>query len=381
MISPASRSHKSLAAAWCAVLLASALLAGCGARSDHGAAATPAAVDATALTAWLDLADRLAAGESPAADAFDALYGLPAYRLSFGDSRRPDFGRPALERVLRRTFSPDPEPDRTLDRGLLANTRYLADHRDEARGLGDRLAAQDLPASIQASVRPLLPSGVRLDSLRVLLMAATPAVSWSPPRSLIVDAGLALAAGDQLSGLLAAALHRQLVPAPDVAAAPSGRQALLATLSRLHRQGVAAFLQGGSRLEFDHTHPVLGAAPPGDPVRAARDALTRMQAMLTTLADPAHADELERNGGAVDAYLRPGNLYDDLGAAMASLIRGHLDDAAWRRAAAGDAAAWFAAYQQAALAAQGPNPLPAFAAADWTHLQALLSSSNREVTP
>lgn len=397
MITARTRSHKSggAAAPLLLLLLTALLAAGCGGEASDGPArlsdearALDAAVDDTALRGWLDLARRLAAQDPPEELSYDHLYAEPAYRLSFGQRRGLDFNRPMMRRALKFTFLDGGRGDRgrVNNPDLLANYAYLAERLDDAAGLADSLHERQVLTRAYDRVLPYLDAAQRPDSLRLRLLAATPSVSWYPPGDLMLDAGLALAAGPGLEAVLASSLYRHLAaPAmADPVDFADGRGALLATLAQLQRRSVLAELGDFARMRYDPAHPVLGggAAPDEHGVLTAAEAMARVQDMLATLVDPAQDAVLRANGGSVDDYLRLGGLYDVVGHAAAALIRDRLGDEGWLRAARGTTLDWLRAYQEAAGdggATGYLSQLPPFDPTTWSRLEALIASPRREV--
>lgn len=338
--------------------------------------------DLVAVNAWLDIALRIAAGDSvPPAD-FDQLLATPAYR-AIDDAGQADNLRPLMVgQTMRDVFTTE------LDTAneVMLKTNVLT---DDYTYLHRHLAA--IPALVSERFAPK-----RLDALRDALLSVAPAEDWPAqisveifagypkigyvePARFTTDLSLALAGNsDQITRLLAGRIFHVLGPMdgvrPDLASDARGK--LTGAFRMLRLDGVAAWLSHKPEVSFDRVHPRLGGAPIGDPVMLETAAVLfdRMTESLSSMLDPVSDARIETFGARLDKLLRFNERYEILGWAMVRLIVTERGEAGLL-GVADNTEAFLRAYQEAALLPQsdpGLERMSPFPPGVFTDLMTLL---------
>lgn len=371
-IMPRTRNSKPLPAGLyvlATMLLLSLALAGCGGEGGDDAVETSRTLplritsdpeqrplidcDLSAVAAWLDVAHRIAAGDSvPPADC-EHLLAMPAYRVV--DDLRPR----VVGRVMTEVFSAapgSPHETRLKSRALVDNYLYLRDRLD---------ASPDLPAELFVEAR--------LDGLRDILTSVAPADAWPArisleifaghpkisfmePGRFAVDLGLAAAGDpDQIVALLAGRIFQTLAPLdhalPELAA--DSRDKVIGVLCRLRHDGLGAWLAHKPEVHFDAAHARLGGPPPGAPglLDDAAILLDRVIVSLDAMLTPISDLQIQSMGARLDKTLDFNERYENLGWAMSRVIVAERGESGLH-AVAGDTEAFLRAYQAAALNTQ-----------------------------
>jgi len=325
----------------------------------------PIVFDTSAMDAWLDLSDRLAAGEEVPTTDFAALLALPAYAAYTAQKELKTFHPLQFEYGLRDLFSPAGADwaeaagvtrNRILTPKLLArNFEYLKLRRAEIDSAIRRICSPGVMAGIFERTAGYIPAEVWPDTLDIRFLVANPGTSILDDGVLLLDAGLALAAGsDELPSLLAAHYYANLMPmAPPLAKDESGAAALAATLRQIRQEAVTAWLQRYPDVKLDSLHPAF-ASPVEQQIRYfdfAFGSLRRCDQMLTTLFDDP--DIMLRQGDSLDDLLRINTTYPALGYAMAEAVVKAAGEQSLRECSR-DATAFIAAYQAAVQPAWEP---------------------------
>jgi putative zinc-dependent peptidase DUF5700 len=313
-------------------------------------------VHSLAYDAWRNTAMRLLDGKNVRTDEYERIYALPAYTMSYGDKFNQDLNPTYLRLIMEYVFNPartdeDVPPRRKML--YTANGDYLADRLEAASNLAQDLEARDTVGRAMTRAYPYIEEHRRPDMLNVRLFAASPQITWYPPNTMVLDVGLALAAGpEQLEDIIAATLVRSLAPptSPLPHEAESGREALRSTFRKMHHEGIVGLIEKYQTLKLDVNHPTFRSpdANRGRAVLLGAETLVRMNRMLETLLDP-DAGLLESTGGSVDDLLRINKRYAPTGYAMNRLIIDRLGEERFREAIQAGPSAWIEAYQEAAL--------------------------------
>jgi hypothetical protein len=341
-----------------------------------------------ALDAWLSIARRLQNGENVHDPDYERLFSLPAYQAIYGNDVRPRVNAVILKSQLEHSFAKSGRKAARTPKlsELKDNYTYIATHQDEIQTLIETLQTQGVLDQALNDAWPFIPDANKPESLDLLFFAAVPSITWYPPGTVILDIGLALAAGpDQLRGVLAATFIRSLAPPAMVEPhkAASGREALIATFHKLHQASTIGWLEDYPNLEFDGRHPTYQRPDPNRQ-RVIIDSailLERFFAMLNTLVDP-ESDTIHNVGGSLDDLLRIGKKYEPIGYAMTKLIIEHKGEEGWLEVAPKGPVPWLQAYQDAATSNSMAGELatmPAFDTLTFTRLMALLERTNSEV--
>ena len=318
----------------------------------------PIVFDTTAMDAWLDLADRLAAGEEVPTTDFAATLALPAYAAYTAQKELKTFHPLQFEYGLRDLFSPTDADwaeasgltrNRIRTPRLLArNFEYLKLRRAEIDSAILRICSPGMMAGIFERTEGYIPAEAWPDTLEIRFMVANPGTSILDDGVLLLDVGLALAAGaDELPSMLAAHFYANLMPmAPPLAKDESGPTALAATIRQLRQEAVTAWLQRYPDVKLDSLHPAF-ASPVDQQIRYrdyAMGSLGRCDQMLTSLfSDPVL---LVRQGESLDDLLRINKTYPALGYAMAEEVVKAAGEQSLRECSR-DAEAFITAYQEA----------------------------------
>jgi len=392
-ITPQRHAHKFTFAAVCLIGIAIAL-GGCSSDEPSLDEATPAPVATidvvpgvtiqmrtAALDSWTSIARRLRSGEVVRDPDYQRLFDLPAYQSIYGNDTttrlNPIILRTQLEYAFAQEGRKTSHPPKL--REFRANYAYIAKYLDEAEALADTLVNRAIVEQALAAAWPFIDEHRRPENLEVLLFAALPSITWYPPDMIILDVGLALAAGpDQLADILAAVLIRSLAPPAMVEPheASNGREALQATFHKLHQASIIGWLEDYPNLQLDQGHETYQRP---DPTRqrvliTSAATLEHFLIMLETLVDP-DSDTIDKVGGSLDDLLRIGRSYEPIGYAMSTLIIEHQGRDAWIEAVVGGPVTWLQAYQNAAISgvAQGElASMPAFDDLTFARLLALL---------
>ena len=366
-----------------AIVLLAALAAGCG-GGESGDASLPAprvgtvdghvvVVRIDAALALLDIADDLRKGEDIAPGAVDSLLARPSYRQLLTDRHalHPDM----IARALREALAPDkivPLPgDRRPDRlpaGLGENVAYVVEREARIRSLLDELADPQRCAAVFTAAEGFIPESAWPDTIHIEYIVDRAGHTLREGGHMIVDAGLALAAGpDKLFRMLAGQFYADAVPLrePWAVHETSGDRAVAATFDQLRFQGAMSWIMDFPHLVFDGGHPVLSRVNELHSRTRERglDNIERIDLMLSTMV--AQPGMLQEKGATIDGMLRINGLYSPMGYVMAETLAAVAGEARMREALL-TTTAFLAAYQEAALAARtissatpdtGPPPL------------------------
>ncbi len=341
-----------------------------------------------ALDAWLSIAHRLQKGETVHAPDYERLFGLPAFQAIYGNDQWPRVNAVILKSQLEHSFAKSGRKAAKAPKlnELKDNYTYIADHLDEVKNLVETLQTQGVMDQALNDAWPFIAEAKKPESLDLLLFAAVPSITWYPPNTVILDIGLALAAGpDQLHKILAATFIRSLAPPAMVEPhkAASGREALEATFHKLHQASIIGWLEDYPNLEFDSRHPTYQRPDPNRQRVIIDSAITleRFFTMLNTLVDP-ESNTIDQAGGSLDDLLRIGKKYEPIGYAMTTLIIKHRGKEEWLGVTTAGPVKWLQAYQAAASSNSMSGELatmPAFDELTFTRLMALLERTDSEV--
>lgn len=339
-------------------------------------------IHSPAFLSWLNTVHHLQARQTVRSDEYERIFALPAYRMTYGDQGGADFNPIILRKVMEYVFAPDLNvSDRApKKKRFVTNYQYINGRLDAAINLADTLNTLGTFSRALARAYPFIPEFRRPETLHIHLTASSPQMTWFPPDALILDVGLALAAGpSQLEDMIAATLIRSLAPpaSPLPHEAESGREALRSTFRKLHHEGIVNIIEKYPTLRLDVAHPTYQTPDVNRP-RALQQAvlvLNRMGLMLETLLDP-DSDTLETTGSSVDDLMRIGRQYEPTGYAMNRLIINRLGPDRFQEAAVSGPVAWLSAYQEAALQGDARGELadmPPFGEVVFTRLLDLMN--------
>ncbi len=369
-ITPAGRGHNRLGLPLACLLILASLAPATGCGGDRRRAAPPPStvtqvkLDVAALDAWLAIVGRMVSGKTVTVESYEQLFELPAYSLTGKDPRV--FSPLILQRCTEYTYrlAVGDTADITVPRrtDVVANCDYLRLRADEAKDFATVLADDQYRAQVWELARRWIGEARLPGSLTIHAMVGPTSIGFQAPDHVILDAGLALAAGrEQAARMTASRLYAELAApsGPQPPAAASGREALRQTMRFIHHAAVIAWIAGGAELEFDGRHTHLGA--PRQETRTTQERaaglLNYTFRMLEGMLDPGHEDLLQANGKAVDDLLRPRWGYETLGYAMAELIVSQGGEEALL-AMTGDTAAFLTAYQSACNTGTVMPPFP-----------------------
>ena len=286
----------------------------------------PIVFDTSAMDAWLDLSDRLAAGEEVPATDFTALLALPEYAAYTTQKELKTF------HIVH----------------AAAHDYYVVLENGDIDSAIRRICRPGVMAGIFNRTAGYIPAEAWPDTLKIRFLVANPGTSILDDGVLLLDAGLALAAGPaELPAMIAAHYYANLMPmASPLAMDESGPAALAATFHQIRQEAVTAWLQRYPDVKLDSMHPAF-TSPVEQQIRYfdfALGSLRRCDQMLTTLFyDP---DIMLRRGDSLDDLLRINATYPALGYAMAEAVVKAAGEQSLRECSR-DAAAFIAAYQEA----------------------------------
>jgi hypothetical protein len=361
------------------------------------AAPCPLELDLSVIQSFEELGARMTRGELVPQEDTAALFALPAYTLFVETGGESGLNAQVFDNVLRHVFQDSThaaeegtgEHVRSPKRqDLVKSFTYLRDHQQELQRFLAQYRNTHAGCRIFERLEGFIPAEKMPQQITLVFVPLQPEIRYLD-NQLLVDAGLALAAGpDQLGRILASVLYRD-IQAPDISLPKdlSGLAAMRATFVHLAFQGVAAYLESFGDLTFDPNHPQL-AKPPmlrREAIRSCPRVIENMDKYLRAVLDDEK--QMREQGRIIDDLLRGGSSYDATGYAMAMLIVARLGEARLQQTI-GDPRAFLEAYQEAALlkriVAAGPIPegfpqdlqlLPPFAEDVFPRLLAILPAS------
>lgn len=315
----------------------------------------PITTDLSALRTYQELAARVSGGEEVPPAACAALCEEPGFVI-FQEMVTERLYNPFIvSNVLREVYAPEETatPDiprkRAKRTDLVHSYSYLRDHAAELEDFLSVLQSERIPCRAVEYLAGWLPPEVLARPLTLHLLPMLPEIKLLED-ILLVDAGLALAAGpEQLVNMLAGFLYRghyaTLTPLPHEL---TGFDAMKATFDRLAYEGIAASLEGYLDLRFDHTHPMFkkSLSRRASDVSNSNETMLRLNSTLKVLFK--NPETISDNGNIVDELLRGGSSYPTAGFAMAALIEARFSRERLR-ACVGSTHAFLTAYQEAAL--------------------------------
>jgi len=359
-ITPASRPHNRFGAALAGSLaLVLAIFAAAGCSGDQRRAATPPSgvpqvkLDVSALDAWLAIVGKLERGGTVPEESYRELFELPAYALTGKDPRifSPGILKKCTEYSYRRSVGDTADVTAPRRTDIVANCDYLRLRADAAADFATVLADDGFRSRVWELARYWVGDTRLPGSLTIHVAVGPTSIGFRAPDHVILDAGLALAAGqEQAARMTASRLYAELAgpPGPQPPAASSGREALRQTLRLIQHGAVIAWIAGGAELDFDGSHEHLGA--PSKEFRTTQERaaglLNYAFRMLDGMLEPGHEALLQSNGKSLDDMLRSRWGYETLGFAMAEVVAAQGGDERLR-GMAGDTAAFLDAYQSA----------------------------------
>ena len=335
----------------------------------------------SALMAFLNAVRQLESGQRVRSDEYERIFSQPAYRMIYGENGTGEFNAIIMQNVMEHVFAPNlaasVRPPK-MKRYVL-NYGYIADRLEAAANLADSLQTLGTVTRAMERAYPFVPEFRRPETLHLHLTATTPQITWYPPNALILDVGLAMAAGfDQLEDMIAATLVRSLAPpAPPLPQdAADGAEAMRSTMRKLHHEGIVNLIEKYPTFRLDVDHPIYRTPDINRPraIIMAASMIERMNLMFATLLDP-DSGQLAVSGSSVDDLLQLGRQYESTGYAMNRLIIDRLGADRFREAAMAGPAAWLTAYQDAAIMGGASGELgnmPPFDEVALTRLLALL---------
>lgn len=355
-------------------LSAVSLLAGCGggdAKEEKSAASAPrqetatgpVRIDSSGWTAFLDVAERIHAGEKFDNRQLAAVGEAPAYR-TWSDclvANRPDPARigrwleGAFWEELGREGTQKPSGDRAA---MAASFRYSYDARDRIGPLIAEWSSPEFDSRFLTLVRRWITPERVPDPLTIRFLPALPELRYCSGE-LVVDTGV-LAAGSnrQLETQLAAMLYRNLetIPVPD-RNVPGGEVDVADGFRLLLNEGVATWIERSPYTFFRPDHFSLrrvSLVPETFFQNGIRTTQYMNEFLPKMFADPA---EMARLGPRFRVEAGAGGSLAQAGYAMAATIVHRLGED--RLVAVKDSVPEFlVAYQEAALANPAPRPQP-----------------------
>ncbi len=366
------RSARAPGAALALVLMLLVTASGCGGGRDDtaggtdqdgGPAATtrrvadacPLVLDWSAVAAFYDLADRVAAGEAVTIEEMGQVVSGPTWdhwRRSFAPERI------APARVARSLFialrGQEELPARLRSKAVeleqVRNYTFALDQRERLTTYLEEFVATDVLCEVPTLLEGWVPAGALPDTLRVDLVVGLPEIRYFEERFLL-DPGLAWASGrEQIVRFLASTLYRDVAAIegvdPDQAQGPD---IALHTLRLLRNEAVPAYLDQLADIAFDGRHPVLAhaAVSPVDLCDQALRSLQGLDAVLTRLRnweDPGQAEWSQ-----VYRFFVGSQSWQSTSWFMARTVAAALGEDRLREASTTVRGFW-AAYQEAALA-------------------------------
>ena len=333
------------------------------------AASCPLELDLSVVQAFEDLGARMAGGEAVPPEDTAALFAMPGYTLFLKSGGESELNAQVFDNVLRHVFQ-----DSTAAAGkgagghvrspkrqdLVESFTYLRDHREELQRFLAQYRNTQAGCQVFELLKGFIPAEKMPQHITLVFLPLKPEIRYLDEQ-LLVDMGLALAAGpEQLGHIMASVLYRD-IQAPDTPKPSdlSGLAAMRATFEYLAFQGVAAYLESFGELTFDPGHPQL-ANPPllrREAITSCPRVMENMDKYLRIVLDDEQ--QMREQGKVIDDLLRGGSSYEATGYPMAMLITARLGEARLQQTV-GDPRAFLEAYQEAALmkriVASGPIP-------------------------
>jgi len=332
---------------------------GAAATGDvHRGAACPLVATRTGLAEFLDLADRVAAGEPVTVDAMVEVASSPVWdrwRRSFEPEAIPAAaaGRTLFIALVGQDALPPRLRDKTYRADLVVSYETTLARRAEITAFVDDFLRSDAACDVRTQLSGWLPAAELPDTLRIDLVVGHPEIRLFEDHFL-VDASLAWAAGrQQLVNFLASTLYKHVAvvagPAP---ANARGGDILLHSLRLVFNEAAPAYLDHMAEVAFDPRHPQLAkiAMNPDDLAGQAVLTLGSLDAGLTAIRRrPAPTDE---DWLGLYRLFVGAQAWQPTGWFMAQVIADRLGEARLQ-AAARSVPDFYAAYQRACAAPAG----------------------------
>jgi len=333
------------------------------------AAPCPLELDLSVIQAFEDLGARMAGGDSVPSQDTAALLAMPAYTLFLESGGESGLNARVFDNVLRHVFQDSTaaakagtgEHVRSPKRqDLVESFTYLRDHREELQRFLVQFRNTQAGCQVFDLLKGFIPAEKMPRHITLVFLAVRPEIRYLDDQ-LLVDMGLALAAGpDQLAHIMASVLYRDIqAPETPKPSDLSGLAAMRATFEQLAFQGIAAYLESFGDLTFDPSHPQLASPPPlrREAIPSCPRVLENMDKYLQVVL--GDEQQMREQGRIIDDLLRGGSSYEATGYAMAMLIAARLGEARLQQTV-GDPRGFLEAYQEAALlkriVAAGPIP-------------------------
>lgn len=337
-----------------------------GSEKDKTAADRPATpdcrikTDTTAWTAFIEIADRVAAEEGVTHAEFEAYGDLPAVTL-WRQSLKP--GTPSSQKVgnwlegtfweeLGRTGTQKANTDRTR---FIRRFRYCVDKKEVIGLRLDELTGPRICELMDLAEFWIEPANLP-DNLNLYFLPAKPEIRISD-NSLLVDVG-AVAAGstDQVIRQMGSLLYRNFqFETGESPGDLQGEPAIAHSFRVLMNEGITGWIEKAVYMEFDTDHPELYKVKivPEEFFFKAQQAIGMMNRQLGSILDD-EADLAEK-GNSFVMHLAGMNAFSQTGYAMAAVISHRLGDERLRDSGR-SVPAFLAAFQEAAE--MNPDPVP-----------------------
>jgi len=391
-----ARHNLTLPGLW--LILAAALLSGCGSKTETdvpaAAAKAPAGpicgltVNTTGWETFYGLATDLKAGVDVPRSDLDAYRQLQSVHLWAESMEHPPTAL-RLSNWLVNAFAPKVPGDRPEKRNadkksFTRSFRYSFDRAADIESKLDIYRSEDHCCALMTDFRRWLSPRNAERQLVMNFLPGKPEIR-SEKNQLFVDTGvLAASTPEQLNRQLTALLYRTLEARPGQNPLKTeGSVAVAEAMRVMLNEGVAIYIEDLPATYFHPSHPTLGKisiVAEDMFLNGVRNIGILNSLMPQLVADPALMAE---RGLTLAETLAAGGAFQQCGYAMAVTIAGHLGEDRLREVRLSPPA-WLAAYQEAALLNGTPpatvgrygvslhETMPAFTADSFTALHGLL---------